>query len=109
MTRPRSGQVLTTSLVRCYNETKDMLHNLSAARKLQGTLSRATTAEALDDLLEVAFRCIADHGADFSKPARHHNALNKAKRKIKDLAAKRRKPGRPKGSKDSTKRTRAAK
>ena len=36
-------------------------------------------SEIIEDLLEIAFRCCADHGADFGKPAKHHKALERAK------------------------------
>ena len=41
-------------------------------------------APALEELLEIAYRCIADHDAEFSKPARHQKALE-VRRRVKSL------------------------
>lgn len=110
MARPRNGQVLETVKVRVYYETKEMLRTIARCRSPVRGVPATTDAEIVEELLETAFRCFEDHGADYAKPHRGREALGRAKTIAKGLdTAKKNPPHRPVGSKDKKPRRKRTK
>ena len=91
MARPRDGQDRGTIKVRIYNETYQTIRHVTSCRVAIGERPEPTGAEIIEGLLEIAFRCLEEHGSDFAKPYLPKEALRRAKALISArVVAKRR-------------------
>lgn len=100
MARPKDGQDLTTVMVRVYHETYKMLRDIARCRCVAGGVRAPTNAKIVEELLETAFRCFEDHGADYARPYSGRAAFSRAKKIAGAIGNHKNPPHRPRGSKD---------
>jgi len=103
----RSAKTEGYQTIRITRGTYEIIRTLSNGRRVARGEKEPTLPEIVDDLLEVAFRCIEDHHTDFAKPFQGREALERARIKVmRESNQIRRPPGRPPGVKDSKPRKR---
>jgi hypothetical protein len=66
-----------TVQIRVSTYVHETVRDLSASQTLQGSLSHPTIAQVVDEIFEIALRCIETHDTDFCAPARHPEALTR--------------------------------
>jgi hypothetical protein len=84
--RVREGQLPFVKWVRTTEADYEILKDIAIARGLvsRDGAKKPQIAQALEDALEIAYRCIQGHGAEFAKPSQHP----KTRQGFKRLATK---------------------
>jgi hypothetical protein len=85
----------------------ETIRDIAIARNLSdptaSAKARPRISEALADLLEIAFRCIESHGADYAAPFQVREALDRARASAEQLRSK----GQKKAKRSATRRKRS--
>lgn len=87
----------------------EIIKTLATALRVSERMAYTPIKETNGRLLEIAFRCIEEHGTDFAKPARHHQERERfkalaVKAGIKALSRSRRRGERGKDKKPRKRR-----